>query len=93
MKTRLDPSDRSGTPVPGSGTTKYKTYRCETCRDSGVFWLRKATLPGAAGLDVHDDFVTCPACDGKSRLCGEVDDTVPTPFLHLQRNIRHGWPS
>lgn len=56
----------SGDRIPGSGTSAIPVYRCETCKDSGVIF---------AGLTIGiPSFKPCPACDGKSRLAGEVDE-------------------
>ena len=63
-----------GDRIPGSGTTVIPVYRCETCRDSGL-------VPYKALVRLENDFRTaieyrtkpCPDCDGRSRLCGEVD--------------------
>ncbi|MDD5302428.1 MAG: hypothetical protein PHS14_04895 [Elusimicrobia bacterium] len=56
-----------------SGTARSPRYTCETCRDSGSVWDRHAVRvsndPEAVG-----DFVPCTACDGKSRLAGEIDE-------------------
>lgn len=78
-----DHDHKDGTVVPGSGTTSIPMYHCPVCRDAGI----------VSDPDRHGDFIPCSYCDGKSRLAGEIDDTVPTPFLHLQHNLRHGGPS
>jgi hypothetical protein len=47
-------------------------YVCENCRDSGVI-LTRGVLDKKGGT-LYDDFRPCTACDGKSRLGGEVDE-------------------
>jgi hypothetical protein len=42
----------------------------------------------------HESFVKCPACDGKSRLCGEIDEPESkTPFLDMLLDVKHGGPA
>lgn len=77
----------SGSPIP-SHSPRAPRYECETCRDSGSVYV-VIDEPYEYGTG----FIPCPSCDGKPRLAGEVDDTVPTPFLHLLKNLRHGGPS
>jgi hypothetical protein len=63
-----DPSDRSGTPVPGSGTTKIPIYKCDACRDSGQHLVRKIDID-SVDADLAGrvyKFETCPACHGSS---------------------------
>ena len=63
-----DPSDRSGTPIPGSGTTKIKVYECPACRDSGQHLVR-SIHPESIEADLQGrvfKFETCPACKGSS---------------------------
>jgi hypothetical protein len=70
---------RSGTLVPGSGTTKIPMYSCSTCRDSGVQHLRETALDADSGLSTRE-YVTrpCSRCDGRPRFAGELlyDDAV-----------------
>jgi hypothetical protein len=78
-----------GDRIPGSGTSAYPVYYCLTCRDSGLVFSRDVHL---ADYDVTLPLlIGCPACDGKPRLCGEVDE--PTPALDAQRNVKHGGPA
>jgi hypothetical protein len=57
-------------------STRSPRYACETCRDSGEKMVTEDLGPrdaaGQCARYVH--FIPCPACDGKSRLCGEIDD-------------------
>jgi len=78
-----------GDRIPGSGTSAYPVYKCERCHDSGLVFSRE--LPIAGFGKALPLFVPCPDCDGRSRLCGEVDE--PTPALDAQRNLKHGGPA
>jgi hypothetical protein len=71
------------------GTSAIPVYRCSSCRDSGLVFKRNGGL-----LDgmFYDTFVTCPDCDGRSRLCGEVDEPEPSPMCCLCRRERDGVP-
>lgn len=72
-----------------SGTARSPRYACETCRDSGRVFSRNDPSNLA-----HESFVKCPACDGKSRLAGEIDEPAQeTPTLDALRNLRHGGPA
>lgn len=68
-----DKDYRGGTVVLGSGTSKFTTYACPTCRDSGVQHLRELALDADSGLTTRQ-YVTrpCSQCDGKPRLAGEL---------------------
>jgi hypothetical protein len=65
----------SGDRIPGSGTTAIPVYHCETCRDSGEVF---AAYAGTGTLPQISGFTKCPDCDGRSRLCGEVDEPEET---------------
>lgn len=69
--------DRTGTRIPGSGTSAIPTYACATCRDSGVLHQREIAMDVERGL-MRREYVTkpCPNCDGKPRLAGEVLDAA-----------------
>ena len=68
-----------------SGTARSPRYVCETCQDSGLVFRGPGRLPS---------FETCPSCDGKSRLCGEIDEPSPeTPALDEIRNVKFGGPA
>jgi hypothetical protein len=68
-----DATYRPGATVPGSGTTRYSTYACVTCRDSGVQHLRETALDADSGLSTRQ-YITrlCSQCDGEPRLAGEL---------------------
>jgi hypothetical protein len=76
-----------GDRIPGSGTTAIPVYRCGTCRDSGQEFRRDLPFE-----EDGEGFRKCPACDGKSRLAGEVDEPA-TPALDLLRDVRNGGPA
>lgn len=76
-----------GDRIPGHGTSAIPVYRCARCRDSGSVYSHGVPFAGY----VDPVFIQCPDCDGKSRLCGEVDE--PTPALDAQRNVKHGGPA
>jgi hypothetical protein len=72
-----------------SGTARSPRYECPVCRDSGLVFNRDAF-----GAKYGEDFRPCYACDGKPRLCGEIDEPSPeTPTLDELRNVKHGGPA
>ena len=74
-----------------SPTARPPRYECEMCRDSGFVPSPAFRMYG--GLN-ESYFVPCTACDGKSRLCGEIDESAPeTPTLDALRNVKHGGPA
>jgi hypothetical protein len=73
-----------------SGTARSPRYECERCHDSGLVFTHGSSVPRGLGFG----FEPCPACDGKSRLCGEVDEPAPeTPTLDELRNVKFGGPA
>jgi hypothetical protein len=75
-----------------SGTARTLRYECEACHDSGLVFSRTVHLDDL-GFALPF-FAKCTACDGKSRLCGEIDEPAPeTPALDKIRNLKHGGPA
>lgn len=77
--------------IPGSGTSAYPVYHCERCHDSGSVFAKRLVRVDGYRTAIEGYFLLCVDCDGKSRLCGEVD--APTPALDAQRNMKHGGPA
>jgi hypothetical protein len=80
-----------GDRIPGYGTSAIPVYYCLTCRDSGLVPYSSKGFPFVILNEDGKAFIKCPACDGKPRLCGEVDE--PTPALDALRNVKHGGPA
>jgi hypothetical protein len=77
-----------------SGTARSPRYVCSVCRDSGLVSYSSKGFPFVILDEDGKAFMKCPACDGKSRLCGEIDEPAPeTPTLDELRNVKHGGPA